>query len=402
MELHPQYENAVEALQDSNLEKLRSLLNQFPELVHERHTSDEGIYAGYFYRPTLLHHVGFNPYPNKPFPTNIVEITRLLLEYGADPNVVCGGGPKQPQSDHGTVIGLIMSGFSAINNGHARALVELLLENGAQMHHGTSGVNLFGALYHTVENQKQREAARILYDLGHEIDMVFAAGLGLLDVLKSYENGDGTLKEGADCFFKQHRRDEKEASVQDIYQDCLLAASITNELQVLDYLLNRGIDLNQFRRWGPWEVTPLHGACWAGWLEATQYLIERGAETTIYDPEHGSTPIGWAHYCGRKEVFDWFNEREELFGMVDALEFGKFERFKSLLGDQDPDTAVGEGQPGVLLRVAAYNGLKEAVTYLLEKGANPQIKSSQGKTALDWAKEQGHEEVVNLLNKEFY
>lgn len=37
--------------------------------------------------------------------------------------------------------------------------------------------------------------------------------------------------------------------------------------------------------------------------------------------------------------------------LFDAAEFGKAERFKTLLGDQDPDMPIGEGESGVVLEI---------------------------------------------------
>lgn len=397
-DLHPKFEAAVSAIDQGNLDELKQIIQSAPELVKVRNESVEEPYSGYFHGATLLHHVAFNPHRGQQIPKNIVAIAEFLLAAGADPNAICGGGPTQPDTAHGTVIGLIISGSQPINEGLAQPLVELLVKHGAELEYGESGVNLFGAIYHTVENKRQKEAARILYDLGHDIDMVFAAGLGLLHSVKGYIHPDGYLKEGADRFFSQHRRgDSAPATDRDILQDCLLAASVNNELEVIRFLLTLELDINAYRQWGPWSVTPLHGAAWAGWLEATQLLVKHGASTMLHDPEHNSTPIGWANYCGRKEVFDWFNQDDTYFNLFDAIEFGKLERFKALFGDQDPDMAIGGGSPGVLLRIAADQGQVDLIKYLLEKGADPGLENAQGKKAVDWARAGGHEEAVKLL-----
>ena len=48
---------------------------------------------------------------------------------------------------------------------------------------------------------------------------------------------------------------------------------------------------------------------------------------------------------------------------------------------------------------AARNGQVEAVRLLLDHGANPELKNSLGRTALDLAKEKDHMEVVEVLSK---
>lgn len=398
--MQSEFDKAVNAIDLGDLDRLKGIIEANPELVKVRNESIEEPYAGYFHGATLLHHVAFNPHRDRQIPDNIVEIAGFLLAMGADPNAICGGGPTQPGTDHGTVIGLIISGSQAINTGLAQPLVETLVKHGADVEFGESGVNLFGALYHTVENKQQKEAARILYDLGHDIDMVFAAGLGLLHSVRGYIHPDGYLKEDADRYFSHHRRDNQQpASDLEILQDCLLAACVNNELEVIQFLLSFDLDVNAWRKWGPWSVTPLHGAAWAGWLEVTQLLIENGASTMLHDPEHNSTPIGWAHYCGREELFEWFNQNDSYFNLFDAMEFGKIERFKELFGDQDPDMAIGQGQRGVLLRMAAHSGRTELARFLVEKGADPNLKNSEGMSAADWAIKQEHTDISSLFEE---
>lgn len=53
------------------------------------------------------------------------------------------------------------------------------------------------------------------------------------------------------------------------------------------------------------------------------------------------------------------------------------------------------------LMVAAYRGYTQAVVVLLNAGANPsEINSMDNKTALDYAKEEGHTEIIALLEKQ--
>jgi ankyrin repeat protein len=67
------------------------------------------------------------------------------------------------------------------------------------------------------------------------------------------------------------------------------------------------------------------------------------------------------------------------------------ERFQAAL------TQVDDGDPGVLLRAAAYHGHVELVRYLLQRGADPRLENREGHTALHFAQEQHHAEIVKLL-----
>jgi len=48
---------------------------------------------------------------------------------------------------------------------------------------------------------------------------------------------------------------------------------------------------------------------------------------------------------------------------------------------------------------AAFAGNVELVNLLLEKGADPNARNGEGKTPLTFAREKGHDSVVELLRK---
>ena len=51
------------------------------------------------------------------------------------------------------------------------------------------------------------------------------------------------------------------------------------------------------------------------------------------------------------------------------------------------------------LHRAAINGYLAIATRLLEGGADLTLRAKDGQTALDWARSQGHSEVVALLSQ---
>jgi ankyrin repeat protein len=51
------------------------------------------------------------------------------------------------------------------------------------------------------------------------------------------------------------------------------------------------------------------------------------------------------------------------------------------------------------LHGAAHSGDRELVELLLARGADPDAKHQEGKTALDLARESGHAEVVAILER---
>jgi ankyrin repeat protein len=59
------------------------------------------------------------------------------------------------------------------------------------------------------------------------------------------------------------------------------------------FLVELGWDVNHRER-----TTALHGAAWRGDADAVRALLALGADPTIEDTEHHSTPLGWARFGG--------------------------------------------------------------------------------------------------------
>ncbi len=297
----PKFDEALSALDRGDIEGLRGLLSEHPDLINAVSYSEEGCYSGYFYRPTLLHHVAGNPTRGL-IPENITEITKLLLDMGADVDAYCGGGPSQPTTGGGTVLGLVASGGATQEAGHSYALLDLLLEHGATMDFVGDGGLMWISIYHTVENRDQILVAKHLAKRGHELDMCFAAGLGDVEKIMTHIKSDGNLKSGADRLYRKHCS-RPSVTDQDIWQDVLLFACICNHENIARLALKHKAQINGLRPWGPAElVTPLHGAAWAGQTEMAGFLLEEGADTKIKDPEHEATPLEWARHCQRRET----------------------------------------------------------------------------------------------------
>jgi hypothetical protein len=82
IDFEPIFHDAVAALDAGDTPRLQSMLDEHPWLVHHRCHKGELYEEGYFAGATLLNHIAGNP--NRcPIPSNIVEITRLLLSRGA-------------------------------------------------------------------------------------------------------------------------------------------------------------------------------------------------------------------------------------------------------------------------------------------------------------------------------
>lgn len=299
---HPRFSDALARLDAGDSAGLGALLAEDPTLVHARASSIEAPYEGYFHRATLLHHVAGNPIRGA-LPDNIVEITRLLLRHGADPEAGCGGGPEQPTTAGATVMGLVTSGALAHQLGHTEGLIDVLLEHGARL---DPNGGMFGTLYHTVEHQGQRDVARMLYERGVRADLPIVAGLGRVDLMEDFLDGDGGLRDGATEIWSRTVRGGADLSEEDALADSLLAASANGWPEAVAWLLDRGAPVDALRAWGPFPVTALHCAGWAGWPDVVSLLLERGADPTVREPTYDGTPLVWAAHAKRKAAVDAF------------------------------------------------------------------------------------------------
>ena len=82
---HPDFYRAVQAIDAGDVETLRVLLAEHPELTAAQGYFDEYYEYSYFRGATLLHHVAGEP-QRVPLPANAVELAAVLLAAGADPN----------------------------------------------------------------------------------------------------------------------------------------------------------------------------------------------------------------------------------------------------------------------------------------------------------------------------
>jgi ankyrin repeat protein len=76
------------------------------------------------------------------------------------------------------------------------------------------------------------------------------------------------------------------------------------QVEAAAWLIDQGADINRRCGFGGMRgVTPLHiAAAWGGSPDCARLLLERGADTTVTDPEHDSTPGGWATHFNNGEI----------------------------------------------------------------------------------------------------
>jgi hypothetical protein len=205
------FEAAADEIQWGELDALRARLDAMPELVRMR--------SPFPHRATLLHHIAANGIEVErqlQSPANAVQITRLLLERGAEPDAVC-----TVYGERDTTMGLLVSSSVPAAAGVQALLVEELCAHGARV----DGLDDDGVPLRTAITFGYTEAAEALARCGARVDnLVFAAALGDLGATKRYvdatDRSDQTL------------------------ELALVAGALHGRREVVALLLERGPDLS--------------------------------------------------------------------------------------------------------------------------------------------------------------
>ena len=257
------FEAAVDAIVGGDATTLAKLLDEDPDLVRARSTRE--------HRSTLLHYVSANGVEDfrQKTPKNIVEITKLLLNAGADVNA-----ESDAYGGRSTTLGLTATSCHPEEAGVQLPLMDLLIGHGAAID-GPDGCSAVNGCLHNGRG----EAAEYLANRGANLDLEAAAGVGRLDVVQSFFNDDRSLKSLAT---------EKQRS------DGYAWACQFGRTSVVDFLLETGIAVNAKL---PHDgQTGLHWAAYGGHADTVRLLLERGASVDIRDDSYDGTPLGWALY----------------------------------------------------------------------------------------------------------
>jgi ankyrin repeat protein len=254
----PHFAAAVDAIDAGDLERLKQLLREHPELATAR-AEESGSYAGpYFVRPALLWFVAENPHRTGRLPSNIGDIARAIIDAGASAD------------DITYTAELVASGDVPRASGVDTQLLELLASRGA---------DLTGALAAAVQ-ESQTGAIATLLRLGAEPNLAAAAGLADLAALKQQlqsANIDDKLKQSA-----------------------LYNAAIHGQSDAIELLVREGT-VHVDARVGL-QVTALHLAAWNNHPDLVERLLALGADPTIRDGRFNATPAGWARHNGHSPL----------------------------------------------------------------------------------------------------
>ena len=281
-----------------------------------------------------------------------LEIVRVLLENGSNPNSqdVTGWTPLHDAAHRGYL-----------------EIVKLLLEFGANL----------DLRNHDDETPSDVASANGKWDLTKF----------LVECVVVYSSNDpSVLSEGGSVSRSQclppdivppslddedHEAYEQVVSPPDIGNISLQKACIEGYPDVIQSLIDRGVDVNER---GDTHETPLAVASGSGNLEATKILIKNGADVNSRD-KYGWTPL---HH---------------------ASQHGHFETVRLLL-NEGADVNSKEQEDWSALHLASANNHIESAQRLLERGAIVDIRNNRGRTPSDEASRRGFLRIVGLLSQD--
>ncbi len=258
------FEAAVDAVINGDTETLEKLQAESPELIRQRSTRT--------HRATLLHYVGANGVEDyrQRTPHNALEVLQVLLRAGAEVDATAamyGGGS--------TTLGLVATSIHPKRAGVQLELMQALIDAGAAVDGGSGGGR--AAVTGCLANGRP-EAATFLAQRGAELNLEGAAGVGRLDLVKSFFNEEGGLKPSA-------TRGEMERG--------FMWACEFGRNDVVEFLLANGADI---RAGENTDLTGLHWAVVGGQLDTIKLLLECGAPLEALNA-YGGTVLDQALWC---------------------------------------------------------------------------------------------------------
>ena len=279
-----------------------------------------------------------------------LEIAKLLLSEGADPNLSLNPWPREA-----------MTLLYAANGGHVE-IVRLLLENGAKVDtKDTHGITPLMA----AAMRGDREIVELLLAKDADVNLRMDGkwGDGSTALMNAVWRGDieivrALLDRGADVNIPENN------------ETALMKAAERGHTEIVKILLDKGANIHAKDYYGK---TALHEAARDARAEVAEILLGKGADVNVGDVEG----------------------RTSLMAAVEKLH----KDFAGLLLEWGADVNVRDYDGETALMHAASNGDTEMVEFLIENGADVNAEDNSGATALSRASFKRHAEIVELFEQ---
>lgn len=389
-----------------------------------------------------------------------MEVARLLLDRGADPNAFTMKGNTDERLDQTphrftALAGLFGGGSTGMANQpshpHWRELAELLLERGANpadevaleipqgpitrlklellLRHGLTpqalgarGTSLMGTALSRALHAGNEECVKLLLAHKARVDEPFrgktpweiAMERGHVEMAHWLEDAGapaGQINEVQQFVALCMAGDEPGVRAllerfpdlpSRVPKSMVQKAAHSGRLQAVKLVLDLGFDPNFMD-----EVTALHNAAGRGNEEIARLLMSRGASPAIREPFYDGTPVEWADFFDVRHMRDLFLNEGPIC-LFDALDFDRLDRVPDILG-RDPD-ALERPFAKCLSRQPRPNdwmtplvrmvdrGQTEAVKVLLAHGADARALHPDGRSLLQVARDKGFQDIARFLD----
>ena len=259
------FERAADAVALGSADVLDRALREQPDLVHARSVRT--------HHSTLLHYIGANGVESwrQRTPANAVRMAEMLLAAGADVEATAdmyNGGC--------TTLGLLATSCHPRNAGLQTALLDVLLAHGARVDAQVGGNNT--SIVNSCLANGRPEAAEYLSRRGAPIDLEGAAGIGRLDLVQAFFDGNGRLTPLA-----------TDAQLKDGFT----WACEYGHTDIVEYLLEHGVVAGELLP-RPHKQTGLHWAAHGGHVATVKALLKHHPPLDVRDASFNSTPLEWA------------------------------------------------------------------------------------------------------------
>ena len=262
---------AIDAIETGDLEALCALLNAEPAIVHLPLDDGRTEYEP-GQRPKLLHAVFILAKAAPDLP--VLELTRALLDAGADANGVTG----DPKGNTALALAAIYGFVEAL---------DMLIEAGARVDDAELDAFGMSALDHCLFAGVSMAAAQRLADLGAPLSVCRSVGLGRMENVRAAADelrGELGLRTAA-----------------------FLTACMCGQLEVVRFLVEEcQVDVDIFppgEEFGGVGGSGLHWAASGGYLDVVTYLVEEAkADVHEKDDTYQSDAAGWASEAGHNEI----------------------------------------------------------------------------------------------------